>query len=290
MTENIGDFAAKANSKGKTAYYYSEVFSQKAVETKIFRKFVRFPARKQNEPTFNTVPYNDPTNISYMKTTTDEDDDLADAADAHFDAEDSAWPKETNVTCPISGEAVLEYESAFDFPGAPEATFRKTIAKREMSADDYRTILKSGDEGFKFEGFWSQAKNRTFAAKVRYNKDKQYEGETSPGCEFVFEKSDSAPRVETPTGVMCPKSGKPVMKSGKAFIFPGWPDLICWETIASRDMTAADYAKILGSKDGFAFSGFISKKTNKPFKNKITKLKYSATGHNGKPSIIFDFD
>ena len=221
-----------------------------------------------------------------MKTTTDEDDDMSEAADAHLEAEDSAYPKETDVICPLSGEPVLEYKSAWDFPGYPEACFRKEIAKRKMSAEDYRKILKSGDEGVKFEGFNSKENDEHFSAKVRYNKDKVYQDEPSPGCEFV-KTTGSGPRVVTETNVMCPKSGKPARDIGGAFTFPGYPGLLCWKTKAARTMSVEDYAKVLSSKAGAQFTGFISTNTNKPFK---ATLKYSAKGRNGKPSIEFDFD
>ncbi len=211
-------------------------------------------------------------------------DDLAEDADAFLDAQDNEFPKDTGVTCPETGDAVLEFEKAYDFPGFPEAVFYKTMAGRTMSAKDYRAILKSGTDGVKFEGFFSKAKNKSFGAKVRYNAERKRDEEIAPGCEFVF---DNTPRVEKPTGTMCPKSGKPATETEKMFSFPGFPGLACWKSIAQREMSVEDYQAILAAKDGKKFEGFISKKTGKPFS---ATLKYSPDARDDKPGVVFCFD
>ncbi len=211
-------------------------------------------------------------------------DDLAEDADAFLDAQDNEFPKDTGVTCPKTGEPILEFEKAFDVPGWPECAFYKVMGGRTMTAADYRAILKSGAEGVKFEGFFSKAKNKSFGAKVRYNPERMRDDEIAPGCEFVF---DNTPRVEKPTGTMCPKSSKPATDGGKMFLFPGFPGLACWKSIAQREMSVEEYRDILASEDGKKFDGFTSKKTGKKFS---ATLKYSPDARDDKPGVVFCFD
>jgi len=60
--------------------------------------------------------------------------------------------------------------------------FWKTISQREITAEELRDILESGEEGFMLDGFTSRA-GRSFSARLRYNAKK----EPYPGLEFLFD-------------------------------------------------------------------------------------------------------
>lgn len=209
---------------------------------------------------------------------TDIDEDLEDQAEEHFDQNDSG------VICPLSGESVQEFETAYDFPGAPEAVFYKVLAKRDMSAEDYVKILKSGEEGAKFKGFTAKS-GKSFDARVRYNSQRvKKDGERSPGCEFVFTQPKTL-------SVKCPKSGEAVIEHEKSYTFPGYSGLACWKLVAGRKMTAEEYVEILksGSQE---FEGFQSKKTGKKFSAKLAFVAESSRQGQGegKPAVEFQFD
>ncbi|MEO6847963.1 MAG: topoisomerase C-terminal repeat-containing protein [Chthoniobacterales bacterium] len=209
------------------------------------------------------------------------EDDLGAMVDEHLEAEERQ-SKTTSFRCPKSGLPVEVFESAFDFPGYPDSVFYKTIAQRTMSVPDYITILRSGEEGVKFEGFHSEKLKRDFSARVRFNPNKvSKDGELSPGVEFVFEK----PRE---TGVLCPISNQPVLEKEKTFYFPGYPALTFWKTISGREMSAAEYREIL-TNGGMDYEGFRSRKTGKQFKATLKYVEKSERA-GGKPSIDFDFN
>jgi len=81
-----------------------------------------------------------------------------------------------------------------------------------------------------------------------------------------------AERQKEAEGVTCPASGEPVQVRAKTFLFPGFPDVACWKTIAGRQMTAAEYAATLAAdlkgETGPLFEGFLSKK-RKPFSARL---------------------
>jgi DNA topoisomerase III len=68
------------------------------------------------------------------------------------------------VTCPKSGEPVLEFDKFYRFPGHPQTAFWKTIAQRVMSAAEYAEMLSKGQTGL-LDGFVSK-KGSTFSAHV----------------------------------------------------------------------------------------------------------------------------
>jgi DNA topoisomerase-3 len=67
----------------------------------------------------------------------------------------------------------------------------------------------------------------------------------------------------------CPRLGTPpkVTDDGKAWIFGGFPEVICRMVYLGRHMKATDYEAILGSegKGAGPFEGFISRRTGKKF-------------------------
>lgn len=206
-----------------------------------------------------------------------DDDDLANAADEYLEG------TEIDVLCPITGEPVIEGEKAYDFAGAPEAVFWKILAKRDMSASDYVSILKSGTEGVRFEGFTSN-EGKAFACRVRYNANRiDKDGERSPGVEFLFEKPKELK-------VLCPQSGKPVIEREKFYSFPGVPGLFCWKEVAKRKMSAEDYREVI-AKGTAHFEGFRSRKTGKKFDANLRLVMVSEREGKGqgKPCIEFNF-
>ena len=207
------------------------------------------------------------------------DDDMAGAADEYLDGSGV----ELDVFCPLTNEPVVEGDNAYDFAGAPEAVFWKTLAKREMSAEDYVAILKSGGEGVRFEGFISN-EDKSFSCRVRYNANKiNKEGDRAPGVEFVFEKPKEL-------NILCPKSGEPVIEWEKRYQFPGVPGLACWKEIFKREMSAEEYREII-AKGSAPFEGFRSKKTGKKFNAnlKLVMVSEREGASKGKPAIEFDF-
>ncbi len=204
------------------------------------------------------------------------DDELAEAADEHLEAEG----RKSDMSCPKSGGPVEEFPEGWYFPGYPEASFPKEICGRKMTAQDYVAAIKGGDAGALFEGFFSKAKNRNFAARLRYNPSRVHEEEVQPGIEFYFP-------ADKETGILCPKSGRPVTEGDKAFKFPGFAGFFAKE-ICGRKMTAADYAQILAAGEGGAkFDGFRSRKTGRHF---AAKLHYNPSRtYKGKPSPGVEF-
>lgn len=192
------------------------------------------------------------------------EDDLSEQADRYLDEKENEWPRSTGILCPRTRQEVLEYETAFDFPGYPEAVFRKIICGRTMSANDYRNILASGDAGCRFDGFFSKAKEKNFSATLKFNPDRLYNNEAAPGVEFVF----NGPAK--PISEKCPKCGKEVAEFEKHYSFPGNKSRF-WKCVAGRNMSSHDYCEILESDNGVLFEGFVSKKTGKPFKTTLKK-------------------
>lgn len=205
-----------------------------------------------------------------------DEDALAEAADEHLETES----RKSGVLCPKSGEPVEEFPEGWFFPGHPEASFPKEICGRKMSAQDYVAVLKGGADGAAFEKFFSKSKDRHFAARVRYNPARVYQEEVSPGVEFYFPP-------DRETGATCPKSGKPVTETEKAFKFAGFPGFF-GKVIAGRTMSAEDYVKILAAGgSGVKLEGFRSKKTGAKFG---AVVKYNpARMYDGKPSPGVEF-
>lgn len=186
-----------------------------------------------------------------------DEDALAEQAEAHLEQE----AKTTSTICPLSGQPVEEFEIAYHFPGRPDGHFPKEIAGRKMSPDDYAKILKAGNDGVEFEGFFSKTKNKAFTACLRFNAARVYNDEPAPGVEFYF-----PPKKIVATSTVCPLSGEPVTEGEKSYRFPGAPEYRAWKEIVGRKMTAEEHAKILKA-DGepVRFEGFRSKKSGRIF-------------------------
>lgn len=169
-------------------------------------------------------------------------------------------PVSTSVFCPISGEAIQDCGSWFVFPGLEGVKFWRTVAQREMSAEDYRAVVAGED--VVFEGFVSKAGN-PFSAGLAFDR-------TSGKVSFVFADRGGSggglPRKEL--SLICPKAERPVEETPKAWTFPGWPELTCWKTMAGRKMRAEDYRDALvagmDGRPGPTLKGFKSK-AGKPF-------------------------
>jgi hypothetical protein len=205
--------------------------------------------------------------------------DMEDAADDYLDGSDT----ELDINDPLSGLPVVECEKAYDFAGAPEAIFWKTLAQRPMSANDYVAIIKAGADGYRFEGFTSK-EGKSFAARVAYNPNRlDRDGERSPGCEFLFDKPKELK-------LLCPISKKPIIEREKSYQFPGIPELRAWKEMAKRVMKPEEYCEVI-SKGSAKFEGFRSKNTGKKFEAtlKFVKVSQREGPGFGKPAIEFDF-
>jgi DNA topoisomerase-3 len=175
----------------------------------------------------------------------------------------------TNVVCPKSGEPVLDQGNAFFFPGFPEFRAWKTVSSREMGAAEYAAVLAG--EGEELAGFVAMKSRKKFSARLVFDAE-------SNKASFKF--SDDARTAAGPggeshgsggnavDGVVCPKSGEPVLDRGKTFFFPGFPEFAAWKTKAGREMSAAEYASVLAG-EGEELSGFVSTKSGKKFSAKL---------------------
>lgn len=70
-----------------------------------------------------------------------------------------------------------------------------------------------------------------------------------------------------PTDHPCPKTGDPVIDQGNYYTYPGYPELRCWKTIASRAITLAEWDAIIAAaetgEESPVMEGFLSKKKQK---------------------------
>ena len=147
--------------------------------------------------------------------------------------------------CPTSGEPVIDMGDFWRFPGYPKVRASKLMIGREMKLSEYVEVFKNEPEpGTTLEGFIGKVKEgekvgKPFSAALKYAPDP----EKNRAFAFVF--------PERPGGV-----------GSNHIVIDG---VKCFSTFAHRDMSEADYRKILASgKTGVEFE-FISTRTTKPY-------------------------
>ena len=175
------------------------------------------------------------------------------AAKRGMQSEESMTP--TNTKCPKSGEPVLEGDTTFKFPGYPSIAFNKEFFGRKMTVEEWAAVV--GGESPEFTGFYSNKNKKNFGGRLKVN-----EGASKIDFDFGGGGSGGSGGGTPVPGVVCPKSGEPVLDTGKTFLFPGYPEFKAWKTVAQRDMTAQEYVGILNGAQEI-LDGFVSKKGSK---------------------------
>lgn len=178
-----------------------------------------------------------------------------------------ADPIEMGVLCPKTGKPVVDFGNAYSFPGLPGIRLWKTVASKMISAEEYSLLVDSGRTEL-LEGFTAKSGSK-FAAFLTLKGDK---------LTFEFpEREQSGTPIE---GVLCPKSGKPVLDCGKFYRFLGVPKSAFWKSVAQRNMKPEDYIPLVGNGKTEVLSGFISKKGS---------AFSAALILDGKGGVTFDF-
>lgn len=160
-------------------------------------------------------------------------------------------PVALNVDCPKSGEPVLDLGTSYRFPGLPDIRFWKTVAKREMSPEDYVPMVGNGKTEL-LEGFIAKS-GKSFSAHLALGSDKK--------MKFEFPEREQA--SGTALSVLCPKSNEPVQDCGKFYRFPGLPKFAFWKAVAQRPVTPEEYVVLVGNGKTDLLEGFVSKKGSK---------------------------
>lgn len=81
----------------------------------------------------------------------------------------SAERKTLGNNCPKSGKPVEELPSYYDFPGFKNLRCWKSISGRDMTVEDYISILKVPGAAVEFHNFHAKEGNRPYSAKLRYD-------------------------------------------------------------------------------------------------------------------------
>jgi DNA topoisomerase-3 len=151
--------------------------------------------------------------------------------------------------CPVSGGAVLDKGSFWEFPGYPNARFYKTVASRQMSFEEICEVL-SGSERI-FDGFVSK-KGAKFSAGLKWDKEAQ---------RLSFSFAGSREKV---VSELCPRSGEPIRDCGGFWEFPGLAAKF-WKTMAKRPMRLDEYISLARDGKTAVLDGFVSTSSGKSF-------------------------
>jgi len=179
------------------------------------------------------------------------EDDIPDHA--FGDSDESQRP-----VCPRTTEEVSISPKAYAFKGFPDLTCWKTMAKREVTPEEYSDALYNFEEGKDpaiLKGFVSRTgKNFNAGLKLKDNED---------GWEFFF------PPAETSSHV-CPVSNEPIEIREKLYVFPGIPSGGFWKNRAGRNMSIPDYLSVIEAKgEPVMFQGFVSKKKKEEYDSEL---------------------
>lgn len=154
-----------------------------------------------------------------------------------------------DIKCPKTDKPVYDMGTYFWFPGYPKTYCLKVLNQREMKPEEYAAAFQ-GEETV-LEGFVGK-NDKPFNAMLRYDSELERIG-------FEFPP-------ENPMDINCPKSGKPIDNREKYFMFPGYPDIRFWKSVAGRDMSAEDYILVLENHPTpVEFHNFYSTKKQRPF-------------------------
>ena len=170
--------------------------------------------------------------------------------------------------CPSCGGVVRESHSKFSCAGCEFFVWR-TLAGREWSVEEMAQLFK-GLELAEVGGFRSKKTGREFAAKVRLEKgdDGKYK------INFVFEDNRQAQQTpeelaQSPQVGDCPKCGKVVRDAGNRYVC-GECDFAVYRRILQQEITAPQMEKLLKEGATDYLEKFVSKRTGRPFKARLT--------------------
>jgi len=140
-----------------------------------------------------------------------------------------------DVLCPKSGQPVTEGEKLFRFPGYNKVGFWKNFWGRDMTVEEWMEVIKKDMAGEELElsGFTTRDGKKTYEGTVYLNKDRW----------AVRSASSGAPAKEI--GVMCPKSGKPLLEMEKLYKSPAYEDIPLWKIGFGQEMSPERWVEVL---------------------------------------------
>jgi hypothetical protein len=142
--------------------------------------------------------------------------------------------------CPRSGKPIIDMGAYYSFPGWPDKAFIKQVCGVEIPLEEYLQIVTHEGKPGSMRSFTSKAGKPFSGQLVFVNNQVQFYREFDPL-------------------VVCPRTGKPVAVTAKAFYFDGLPKIPCWREYHFRPFTAADWVAVLANKDGATFTNFPSR-------------------------------
>lgn len=172
------------------------------------------------------------------------------------------------------GENIKETDSYWDVPGY--GRLFKSCFGRDMTLEEYEKVT-SDPEGVVLDGFVSRKTNKEYSARLVWNLKE----------EKVGLKFEDGPRKQTggkDTGVTVSIKGAdpvPIMDHGDYYTAEGFPGRL-FKKFCGKQMSAEEYASVVGNEEGAKLSGLISKKGS-TFEMQI-KVNWEA-----KPYPKFDF-
>lgn len=186
--------------------------------------------------------------------------------------------------CPACGKVVRESHSRFSCVDKECGFFVwRTLAGREWSPDEMSKLLADGELP-ETGGFRSKKTGREFAARVKLEKgdDGKYK------ISFVFDNAER--KEQTPEEIAgspevgdCPKCGAKVHDTQNRYVC-GSCDFVIFRRILSQEIIPAQMEKLLRNGATDLLDGFVSKRTGRPFKARLTM---DLSAKDGK--LSFDF-
>ena len=178
--------------------------------------------------------------------------------------------------CPECGKTVQESHRRFNCDSC-DFFIWKTLATREFSPEEME-ILLAGETTGELEGFRSRM-GKEFRAPVRLQKNEEGHWQVT----FIFERADAQTEPHTEEELSnaenmgaCPKCGAAVRHLGRRFsceksqIETPTCDFSLSDHILRQEIVPAQVKKLLADRHTDYLEGFISKKTNRPFKARLT--------------------
>ncbi len=207
--------------------------------------------------------------------------DIVDAAKSG-DAEKPPEECETLAApCPACGAAVRETGKGFACESEPCGFFLwRVLAGRKWAPEEISELISKGELP-EISGFRSK-KGRDFSAAARLEKGEDGKHKVA----FVF-ANDSGANAQTPEDIAaqpevgdCPKCGAKVRNAGNRYSCEraGECDFSIYGRILQQELAPEQMKKLLGDGKTDFLNGFVSKKTGRPFKARLTMDPSEKTG------------
>lgn len=151
------------------------------------------------------------------------------------------------MNCPKCGNKMRNRERYYECSEC-KLKFWKRIFGKNMSDDEIETLLQ-GNELPYIEGFRKQD-GGTFGARLKLDENYKVVPYWEPG-------DGQDPSLK------CPKCGKPIRKTSKAWGCSGWQegcDFVIWNVIAGHILTDEEKKTLINGEKTDLISDFISKK------------------------------